>query len=59
MNYERVLTFEYLESEEDLLVPALYKDIITNEEITLEHCKNFHNFILSFNQGELNNLIKR
>ena len=58
LNYEGLLTFEYLESEEDLLAPALYKDIITNEKITLEHCKNFHNFILSFNIRELNNLIK-
>ena len=52
------MTFEYLDSEEDLLAPALYKDIITNEEITKEDCKNFHNFILSFNSGELNTLIK-
>ena len=58
INYEGILTFEYLESEEDLLAPALYKDIITNEKITLEHCKNFHNFILSFNERGLNNLIK-
>ena len=47
-NYEGILTFEYLEKEEDLLAPALYKDIITNEEITEEHCKKFHNYILSF-----------
>ena len=58
INYEGMLTFEYLESEEDLLAPALYKDIITNEKITLEQCKNFHNFILSFNERGLNNLIK-
>ena len=58
INYEGILTFEYLESEEDVLVPALYKDIITNEKITLQHCKNFHNFILSFNERGLNNLIK-
>ena len=58
LNYEGVLTFEYLEGEEDLLAPALYKDIITNEKINLEHCKNFHEYILSFNEGELNNLVK-
>ena len=58
LNYEGVLTFEYLEREEDLLAPALYKDIITNEKINIEHCKKFHEFILSFNQSELNNLIK-
>jgi len=58
INYEGVLTFEYLEREEDLLAPPLYKEIITNEEITEEHCKNFHKHILSFNDGELNKLIK-
>ena len=57
-NYEGVLTFEYLEREEDLLAPALYKDIITNEKITEENCKLFHNFILSFDEKELNRLIK-
>ena len=46
MNYEGLLTFEYLDNEEDLLAPALYKDIITNEEITIEDFKNFNNFIL-------------
>ena len=58
INYEGLLTFEYLESEEDLLAPALYKEIITNEKITKEDYKNFHNFILSLNDTELNNLIK-
>ena len=58
INYEGILTFEYLENEEDLLPPALYKDIITNEKLTEEDCKKFHQFILSFNEGELNNLIK-
>ena len=57
-NYEGALTFEYLEKEEDLLAPALYKDIITNEKITEENCKKFHNYILSFNEGGLNYLIK-
>ena len=52
------MTFEYLEREEDLLAPALYKDIITNEKITEENCKLFHNFILSFDEKELNRLIK-
>ena len=58
INYEGILTFEYLESEEDLLAPALYKDIINNEKITKEDCKNFHKYILSFNSGEMNTLIK-
>ena len=58
INYEGVFTFEYLENDEELLAPALYKDIITNEKITLEHCKNFHKFILSFNEKGINNLIK-
>ena len=58
INYEGVLTFEYLESEEDLLAPALYKDIIIIEEITKEDCKNFHEYILSLNDTELTKLIK-
>ena len=58
INYEGILTFEYLHNEEDLLAPALYKDIITNEEITKEDYTKFHNFILSFNSRELNTLIK-
>ena len=58
INYEGILTFEYLENEEDLLAPALYKDIITNEKITKEDCKNFHKFILTYNEEQLNSLIK-
>jgi len=58
LNYEGVLTFEYLESEEDLLAPAIYKDIITNEEITEEDCKNFHDYIISYKETNLNCLIK-
>ena len=59
INYEGLFTFEYLKNEEDLLAPALYKDIITNEEITEKECENFYNHILSFNHIELNNLIKK
>ena len=58
INYEGIFTFEYLKNEEDLLAPALYKDIITNEEITEKECENFYNYILSFNHNELNKLIK-
>ena len=58
INYEGLLTFEYLDSEEDLLAPALYKDIITNEKLTQEDCDKFHKYILSFNDDELNSLIK-
>ena len=58
LNYEGILTFEYLKSEEDLLAIALYKDIITNDKTTKEDCKQFHNYILSFDNKELNNIIK-
>ena len=58
IKYEGELTFEYLEREEDLLTPSLYKNIITNEEITEEQCKDFHKHILSFNDEELKKLIK-
>ncbi len=52
------MTFEYLESEEDLLAPALYKEIITNEKITKKDCKDFYKYILSLNNEELNKIIK-
>ena len=57
-DYEGLLTFEYLENEEDLLAPALYKDIITNEKITEEHYKQFHNYILTFKEKQLDCIIK-
>ena len=57
-NYEGLLTFEYMTREEDLLAPALYKEIITKEKITKEDCQNFHNYILSFNEKALDNLVK-
>ena len=59
LNYEGILTFEYLKSEEDLLAIALYKDIITNDKTTKEDCIKFHNYIISFNNPELNNIIKK
>ena len=58
INYEGLLTFEYLNSEEELLAPALYRDIICNEKISRDECKDFNKYILSFNEGELNSLIK-
>jgi len=53
-----LLTFEYLNSEEELLAPALYRDIICNEKISKDDCKIFHKYLLSFNERELNSLIK-
>ena len=58
MNYEGLLTFEYLNNEEDLLAPALYRDIITNEKITKDEYNDFHKFILSFDNEELKSLVK-
>jgi len=57
-NYEGVLTFEYLKSEEDLLALALYKDIITNDKTTKEDCKKFQNYIMTFDNENLNNIIR-
>ena len=58
INYEGLLTFEYLNSEEDLLAPALYRDIICNEKITKDEYNIFHNYILTFDEKELKSLIK-
>jgi hypothetical protein len=55
-NFEGVLTFEYLQNEEDLLAPALYKEIITNEKIKKEEKKNLINYFLSFKNNNLENL---
>ena len=51
-----MLTFEYLQNEEDLLAPALYKEIITNEEIEENEKKNLINYFLSFKNEDLDNL---
>ena len=50
INYEGLLTFEYLDSEKDLIAPALYKDIITNQKIKETDWKIFHEYILSFKE---------
>ena len=55
-NFEGVLTFEYLQNEEDLLAPALYKEIIANEEIKKEEKINLINYFLSFKNNNLENL---
>ena len=55
-NFEGVLTFEYLESEDDLLAPALYKEIITNEPIKEEEIKRLIDYFLSYDNKHLNNL---
>ena len=55
-NYEGLLTFEYLQNEEDLLAPALYKEIITNEPIKDEEIQKLFHYFLSLNNNDLNNL---
>ena len=48
-DFEGVLTFEYLQNEDDLLAPALYKEIITNEPIKEEEIKRLIDYFLSYN----------
>lgn len=55
-NFEGVLTFEYLPNEDDLLAPALYKEIITNEPISEDEIKRLLDYFFSFNNKNLNNL---
>ena len=55
--YEGLLTFEYLENEEDLIVPALYKDIITNEPLEREEIIKIMNYLITFNNDDLRELI--
>ena len=54
-DFEGVLTFEYLQNEDDLLAPALYKEIITNEPIK-EEIKRLMDYFLSYDNKYLNNL---
>ena len=51
--YEGLLTFEYLQNEEDLIVPTLYKDIITKEPLEKEEVKRLINYLLSFENNDL------
>lgn len=55
-NFEGVLTFEYLQNEDDLLAPALYKEIITNEPIKEEEIKRLIDYFISYDNKYLNNL---
>jgi hypothetical protein len=55
--YEGLLTFEYLENEEDLIAPALYKDIITNEPLVREEIIKIMNYLITFNNDDLRELI--
>ena len=50
------MTFEYLQNEDDLLAPALYKEIITNEPIKEEEKKRLMDYFLSYNNKDFNNL---
>ena len=54
---KNILTFEYLQKEEDLLAPALYKEIITNEPIKKEEVKKLIDYFLSFNNENINYLV--
>ena len=55
-NFEGVLTFEYLQNKDDLLAPALYKEIITNEPIKEEEIKRLIDYFLSYDNKDLNDL---
>ena len=52
-----MLTFEYLQNEEDLIAPALYKEIIANESIKEDNINNLIDYFLTFNNECSNNLI--
>ena len=56
-SYEGILTFEYLQNEEDLLAPALYKEIITNDTIKENEVKKMIDYFLSFNDAKINDLV--
>ena len=57
LNYEGLFTFEYIETINDLFAPSVYKDILTMKNLTEEEITLFNNYLLSYNNNDLNNLI--
>ena len=55
--YEGLFTFEYIKSEEDILTPTLYKDINTAEPLKKEELVKLINYLLSFKNKDLQELI--
>ena len=58
LSYEGLFTFNYLKSEVELLAPILYKDIITKKKILYDEIKKFNEFLLSYNNTDINYLIE-
>ena len=58
LSYEGLFTFNYLKSDAELLAPILYKDIITKKKILYDEIKKFNEFLLSYNNTDINYLIE-
>ena len=45
LDYTKAICFQKIDSEKDLILPLLYKDLESNDKITSDEIDNFHKFI--------------
>ena len=45
LDYSKAITFQKIETERDLILPLLYKELESNDKITSKEINNFHKFI--------------
>ena len=58
LSYEGLFTFNYLQSDNELLAPILYKDIITKKKISYDEIREFNKYLLSIGNSEITYLIE-
>ena len=58
LSYEGLFTFNYLKTDDELLAPILYKDIITKKKISYNEINEFNKYLLKFGNSEINYLIE-
>ena len=58
LSYEGLFTFNYLKSDNELLAPLLYKDIITKKKISYDEIKKFNQYLLNYGNSNINYLIE-
>ena len=46
LDYSKAVTFQKIETERDLILPLLYKELESNDKITSKEINDFHKFIL-------------
>ena len=58
LSYEGLFTFNYLKSDDELLAPILYKDIITKKKISYDEIRKFNKYLLDIGNPDINYLIE-